>query len=360
MTKSSADKERFLARLKRIGKHVILHNGWFKVLALLISVFLWAGLISQDESLTREKTFTDVSVNITGTDSMKRNGFIVTSDLDQALSDVTAVAAVPQHQYERAEVSTYNIRLDLSRINGTGEQELKLQATNSSTYGRVTSLNPSSIPVQVEDYIVRYRIPVSASISGEIPEGWYLSTPTVDPPLVAVSGPRNLVNSISRARVFVDPEEIEWEEGIGIFTADLVLYNRSGEEVVNPLLEISYDGVILDSVVLEATILPTRSYDVANLIGTINSVAKGYELKAVHVSPETLTIAARSEVLDQMKELALSEHYVDLNKLKETTNFQIKVSKPSEDAVLSNETITVTVEIEPEKQTEETATGQGN
>ena len=330
-----------LSRIKRL----ILHNGWFKLLALLISVVFWAGLISQDETITREKIFNDVSVNITGMDTMKRNGFIVTSDLNEALTGVTAVAAVPQKQFERAEVSSYNVRVDLSRISGTGDQELRLLSSASAAYGRITSLSPSSISVRVEDYVVRYRIPVSVSVTGEIPEGWYISMPSVDPPLVAVSGPRNLVNSISRARAFLNPEEVDWEEGASVFSASLSLYDRSGEEVNNRLLEVSYDSVQLDSVVLEANILPTKSYDVSNLIGTINQVAEGFALKAVHVSPESITVAARSEVLNQMSELALKEHYVDLNGLKETTSVQIKVSKPSEDAILSNDTITVTVEI---------------
>ena len=82
-------------------------------------------------------------------------------------------------------------------------------------------------------------------------------------------------------------------------------------------------------------------------------VAKGYEVKAVHISPESVTVAARGEVLSQMTELALSDHYVDLKGLTDTTSFQIKVSKPSDDAVLSNDTITVTVEVEPVEKTEE-------
>lgn len=347
MTETSAKKRNIIPRLVRIGKHLFLHNGWFKLLALLISVVLWAGLISQDETLTRDKTFNDISVNVTGMDTMKRNGYIVTSNLTEMLDDVTAVAAVPQQQYDRAEVSSYNVRLDLSRITGTGTQELKIQSTNSSTYGRIISLNPSSVTVNVEDYVVRYRIPVSVTISGETPEGWYMSSASVDPPLVAVSGPRSLVNNISRARVFVNPDEVDWSEGYSVFSAGLTLYNRNGEEANNPLLEVSYDGVQLDSVILEATILPTRTYDVASLIGTINSVEEGYVLKAVHISPENLTVAARSEVLDQMKELALSEHFVDLAGLSETTTYQIKVSKPSEDAVLSNDIITVTVDVVP-------------
>ena len=40
---------------------------------------------------------------------------------------------------------------------------------------------------------------------------------------------------------------------------------------------------------------------------------------------------------------------MNVNNLKETTVFQLKVLKPSDNAVLSNDTVTVTVEIEPEE-----------
>ncbi len=339
--------ESFAQIALRLLKHLILHNGAFKLLAIVISLVLWAGLISQDETLTRDKTFNDVSVNITGTDTMKRNGYIVVSDMSEMLSNVSATAAVPQQQYDTVDVSSYNIRVELSRISGTGEQELKLQSTNSSTYGKVTSISPSSVKVMVEDYVTRYRIPVSVTISGELPPNWYISTPSVDPPLVVVSGPKSIVNSISRARVFLDPGEVEWTEGTMVTAAELKLFSRSGEEVNSSLLEISYDGLTLDGAVLEATILPTQTFEVTDLISTLNEVAEGCEVKEIHVSPENITVAARQEVLDQMSELALSERYVDLNNLSETTSFQIKVSKPSEDAVLSNDTITVTVEIGP-------------
>ena len=61
----------------------ILRNNWpFKLLALLLSIVLWAGLITQDPDLTREKVFDDVKINITGKDALQRNGLIVTSDLN--------------------------------------------------------------------------------------------------------------------------------------------------------------------------------------------------------------------------------------------------------------------------------------
>ena len=352
-------KTSFSLRLKAIGsmlwkavRHVVLHNGWLKLLALLISLVLWAGLISQDNSLTRDKTWQNVNVSINGADTLKRNGFIVVSDLDEMLSNVSVTAAVPQRQYDSADVSTYNMRVDLTRINGTGRQELKLLSTSSNTYGKVTNTNPSTVTVDVEEYSVRQRIPVQVDVAdedGEYRNGWYrdwyMSSPGVDPMLIAVNGPRPLVQSISRAKVSLDPDNIEWAEGTMQTTGEIKLYSLAGEPVSSPLLGVTTESIQIDTVLIEYSILPTKSFDISSLIETQGEVKEGYKVSSVRFSPETIRVAARNEVLEQMEELAF-DRVINLDGLEETTLFQIRVPKPSDDAVLSNETVTVTVEVE--------------
>ena len=53
-------------------KKYILHNWPWKVVSLLIAILLWGGLITQDDSLTREKSFTDVTIGITNTETLRR------------------------------------------------------------------------------------------------------------------------------------------------------------------------------------------------------------------------------------------------------------------------------------------------
>ena len=346
--KKKINFKRYLNALVDGLRHLVLHNGWLKALAILISILLWAGLISQDETITRDKTFQNVAVSVSGTESLKSNSLIVVSDLDELLDDVSITAAVPQKQYDRAEASSYNVRLDLSRIKGTGEQEIRLQSTNSSTYGKVTSTNPSSVKVMVEDYIVRQRIPVSVSVEGDIPEGWYMSTPSVDPALIAVSGPKSIVTNVSRARAYIRTEDIEWKEGQIVTSSEIVLYNRAGEAVKSSLVSMTSSSLTIDSVLIELNILPSKTFDTVDLIQTTGTAAKGYHIKNIRISPETVTVAAREEVLEQMTDLSLERNTINVRNLKETTPFQLKVQKPSDDAILSNDTITVTVEIEAE------------
>ena len=267
------------------------------------------------------------------------------------LSNVTVSAAVPQKQYDAAETSAYNLRVDLTRINGTGEQELRILSTASSTYGKVVSTVPSTVTVQVEEYFVRQRIPVQVDVTGDYKNGWYgdwyMPSPSVDPVLVAVNGPRDIVNTISRAKATLNPENIEWAEGTMQTTSEIRLYNRSGEEVSSPLINITTESVIIDTVLVECSILPTKSFNIRNLIETQGMVKDGYRVSSVKVSPETIRVAARNEVLEQMDDIAMDRN-INLQDLSETTVFQMKVQKPSEDAVLSNETVTVTVEVEPD------------
>ena len=105
-------KASFAERARDVGKmiwkatrHVLFHNGWVKLIALLISLLLWAGLISQDETLTRDKTWQNVNITVSGEESLKKSGYIVTSNLEELLSGVSVTAAVPQKQYETADAS---------------------------------------------------------------------------------------------------------------------------------------------------------------------------------------------------------------------------------------------------------------
>ena len=93
--------------LKRGMRHLFLHNGWIKLLAVLISVFLWAGLISQDPNVTRNKNFQNVKISVGANNNtiLKNRGLIVTSNLDEDLSGINVTASVPQLQYDNADVS---------------------------------------------------------------------------------------------------------------------------------------------------------------------------------------------------------------------------------------------------------------
>ncbi len=327
-------------------RHLFLHNGWLKLLALIIAVILWAGLISQDENVTREKVFQNVPVTVIGSDTLRRNNYIVTSDIDELLSNISITAAVPQLQYDTAEASAYNLRVDLSRIRSSGEQKLSIQYSKSANYGEIISVTPSSITVDVDEYKTRQVLPVTADYKGDKPDGWWISDLTIEPDKISVSGPKRLITSISRPRIYVDYESIEWKEGTYQNDEKLLFFDTAGEPLDSSLFEISSSfGSDVDSIFYSATILPVHSYIAADSINITGHPEEGYEIKGISITPETISVAAPSGVLDQLYELPAEP--VNVNGLTDTKVFEVKIQKPSSDAVLSNDTILVKVEIGP-------------
>lgn len=339
------NENRFLDLLRRLLKS-LTHNAGSKVLALLLALLLWAGLITQDPSLTRERTFSDVNVTVSGSDTLHRNGFIVTSDLTEALDDVSLRVAIPQMQYQNAQASNYNARIDLTRITEPGEQSVRIITSSSNNYGTVLDVSPAEIPITVEEYVTRYRIPVRVNSVGSAPDGFYASTPSADPPMVAVSGPASLVNQIICAEATIGLSSIPAREGINRMAVSFQLMNDASEAIESDLLEITSESVLLDSVVIEQQLYSLKSIPLSDTGLIRGGPGKGYEIKSVSITPESIIVAGSADVLAELDAL-YPDNYVDISGLTESINQRLRLRDPGGLAYTSTNTITVAVEIGP-------------
>lgn len=331
--------------LKRALKTVI--NNWpWKLLSLLLAVCLWAGLITQDPSLTRERVFTDASVSITGVDSLRRNGMIVVSGLEPDKLTARLRVDVPQREYNTVSASNYNPRVELSRITEPGEQQIKLYATSSTAYGSVQDISPATLNVVVDEYVTNYRIPVSVNVIGEYPEGFYGGAFTRDPSLVALSGPKTLVDQVARIYVDYDASLLDGKPGEVSTSLPMRFVNRAGEEIVSDLLEVTSSGVVLRSIIVEQDLYPIRMLPVSELDIISGQPARGYQVTGTEISPTVLRAAGDETIIEDITSLFV-ESAVDVTGVTETFTATLRVKKPSELAYLNSTNINVTVTVEP-------------
>lgn len=325
----------------------ILFDNWgTKLLALIIAVALWAGLITQDPTLTREKQFNDVTVNVIGADSLKRNGFIVVEDVNAVLDNVQVRVSVPQGQYTTVQASNYSIRVDLSRITKAGEQEVRILSTNSTAYGTVTEIDPPTVTLTVDEYVTRYRIPVTVVAEGTPPEGFYAANPSTDPPTIAVSGPRTLVERIVSAQVVANQSTLPAQEGTVRRALSFVLVDESGAAIQSDMLQVTSESVLLDSIIVEQTIYTQRTVVMSDLGLVTGQPAEGYEVKGVYITPATVTIAGREAAISDMN-ILYADNTVNINGLTGSVSKSLKVRQPSTIKYASTDSISVAVEIGP-------------
>ena len=317
----------------------------FKVLSLVLAVALWAGLISQDPTLTREKTFSDVTISVNGADTLKRNGFIMVSDLSDQLSAVMTVD-VPQTQYSNAVPANYNPRIDLSRIRSAGTITVPVNTSSTGTYGSVNSIVPSEVTVEVEEYVTRYRIPVTIQTEGEAPAGYWSTVPTSDPQMVVVSGPRSLVGTISRAVATLNLSELPAQEGGLSLALPFTLEDIRGNVVESSLIQVTSESVLMDSLLVSLILYPEKEIRLSAIGLTEGEPLEGYEVVGLTVSPEAVRVAAPAQTLESLDTLYLNSA-VNLNGHSQTFQSEVRLRRPSGVTHLSADTATVTVEIAP-------------
>lgn len=327
-------------------RHTLRHNWLWKLLALFLAICLWAGLITQDPTLTRERTFSDVAVNISGADSLRRNGMIVLSGLEADTLTAKLRVDVPQREYNTATASNYNPRVDLSRITETGTQTLKILSTATTTYGIVDSISPESIEVYVDNYVTNYRVPVSINQVGNYPTGFYASSPSLNPSVVAVSGPESLVTQIARIYVDFDVSLLDAAAGTTRSALPIHFADQSGNEIESDLLEVTSSDVLLRTIIVEQQLYDTKTISVANLALTQGAPALGYELKSVTASPSTLLAAGDASKLGLLDTLFIDSP-INIADRTQSFSVEVKLRKPSDLIYLSSDSVTLYCEITP-------------
>lgn len=323
-----------------------VHNWGWKLLSLFLAICLWAGLITQDPTLTRERTFIDVPITLIGEDTLIRSGMVVLSGLDEESLLARLRADVPQRAYSTALASNYNPRIDLSRITQTGEQTLRILTTSSTTYGTVDVISPDSLTVVVDEYVTNYRVPVSINTIGDYPAGFYGSTPLLDPSSVAVSGPKSIVDRITNLYVDYDVSRLAAQEGLVRTALPMRFTDADGNQVDGSMLSVTSASVVLRTITVEQRLYPTKTLSVAALALTEGQPADGYALKSITAMPATILAAGDGGALEALETL-FTDSPVDIEGKSESFTVEIALRKPTSIYYLSDATINLQIEIVP-------------
>ncbi|MBR3794697.1 MAG: hypothetical protein IKK34_01535 [Clostridia bacterium] len=274
-------------------------------ISLLAAVFAWSALVASDGTLSREKTFSNVAVGVTGETTLKTRGYIVMDDIEALIPGVRMVVEVAQQNYNRVSGTSYGPYIDVTDVQGVGENVLPV-SFSSQMYGPVVSCEPSSVVVNVERYITR-RVPVVLELAGEAPQGMYLDAYKTDPTMLSVSGPQSLVSSVARAAAKLDLSALSLDRASDRTAIRVTLQNAKGEPVISDKISITNQTVITDSIVVETELVPSRDVPLNLSAFVQGEPAPGYELVAVTTEQETLTVAARKETLDGIEFLTTDQ-----------------------------------------------------
>ena len=311
--------------LREVVGRVLGSKAFLMAVSFLAALFFWSVLVASDGSLTRQKTFANVAVSVTGESGLKSQGFIVMEDLSALVPGVKMTVEVTQANYNRVSGTSYNPYIDLAQIKNTGEAELKVNFS-STLYGPVVDCQPSTVKVNVERYITR-RVPVVVDVKGELKD-YYLDSTRTEPSVLAVSGPASLVSGIARAVVTLDAAELSGERMSDRFALDVRLTDTSGKTVESDLIEITNQSILTRSVIVETELMPMADVPLALENFVTGAPAEGYELEKVEAALTHVAIAAQPDVLEAIT-MMTTDQPLNIEGATEDVSGYVRLRKPS-------------------------------
>ncbi|MFB5269198.1 YbbR-like domain-containing protein [Paenibacillus enshidis] len=203
-----------------------------KILALLISILLWA-MVHLDSSTTSpgittaydNKTIKDVAVQAAGLDD---NYVLTAMSTDRVTLQVRGQRSLLTSFF----TDDYKVTIDLSNVKA-GTETLPLRADLPSGV-EVMSINPSMVTVTVEEKKTK-SFNVTIATDGEPAAGMRLGVPSLDPAAVDVTLAESRLEAVAFVRGTVDVSGAK--ENVTERRVRLKAYDKNGQEIEEAVIE---------------------------------------------------------------------------------------------------------------------------
>ena len=304
-----------------------------KIVSLLFAMLIW-GYVMVEVNPKRVKTITDVPISFSGESSLHDRGLAVRGDRDDILRNVTVRVKVQLTDYTGLDASDISASVSLRPVNKADTYKLKIDATSS--LGTVENVSPSEITIEVDE-LATMLVPIDVEYSGELPEGYWKSEPTLASQSIKVSGPRDDVSTISKAICTIDLENrtTSYNEAILLKYVD-----KNGDEIDTALFLDTLPSVVVKMDVMRIVELPINAADA--VLGA-DALPANYEVYDVVATPPTVRVVGSENALSGLTDIKIEN--IDVSGSTSSVQQNVVITAPEGTTLLDDPNITVYVGI---------------
>lgn len=304
-----------------------------KIVSLLFAMLIW-GYVMVEVNPKRVKTITDVPISFSGESSLHDRGLAVRGDRDDILRNVTVRVKVQLTDYTGLDASDISASVSLRPVNKADTYKLKIDATSS--LGTVENVSPSEISIEVDE-LATMLVPIDVEYSGELPDGYWKSEPTLASQSIKVSGPRDDVSTISKAICTIDLEDrtTSYNEAILLKYVD-----KNGDEIDTALFLDTLPSVVVKMDVMRIVELPINAADA--VLGA-DALPANYEVYDVVATPPTVRVVGSENALSGLTGIKIEN--IDVSGSTSSVQQNVVITAPEGTTLLDDPNITVYVGI---------------
>lgn len=314
-------------------KSFFTKNLALKIVSLLFAMLIW-GYVMVEVNPKRVKTITDVPISFSGESSLHDRGLAVRGDRDDILRNVTVRVKVQLTDYTGLDASDISASVSLRPVNKADTYKLKIDATSS--LGTVENVSPSEISIEVDE-LATMLVPIDVEYSGELPDGYWKSEPTLASQSIKVSGPRDDVSTISKAICTIDLEDrtTSYNEAILLKYVD-----KNGDEIDTALFLDTLPSVVVKMDVMRIVELPINA---ADAVFGADALPANYEVYDVVATPPTVRVVGSENALSGLTGIKIEN--IDVSGSTSSVQQNVVITAPEGTTLLDDPNITVYVGI---------------
>lgn len=280
---------------KKLSLNKLFQNNKFLIiLSLVISTITWV-YMSMGTTNDTSVTISNIPIQIELPDQLVNNGLQVFSNTEQ-----TATVTVTGSRAVLGSISTKDITVTAATngIDSAGTYQISLSAvkTNpSANFQIISTVTPSNVNVIV-DYLRETSFPIQENVVYKVADGYYAST-SLASKNITVSGPQTEIAKIAKVSASAELDGILDDSTSA--TADILLYDKSGNRISTDLLKMEF-GTVEASI----SVLPEKTVKV---VPEFMNKPEGLNLgdDMLSVEPSEILLAGPKKVLDNTKSIKL-------------------------------------------------------
>ncbi len=256
------------------------------IVSFAMAVILWF-IVCVFLNPTSTRTITGIPVSMSaGTKMLEALGLDMVAG--EGTDPITVDVSGNRINVSALTAADFTVTPKFNAVNKAGTYTLELTVALNNTDGNVeiTAFSPKTVNITVAR-TETVTLPINYKV-GTVPEGYFLSSVTLQNEAVTVTGPDSLVSKVKKAEVSVtNPQN-------GTVSLPVVLLDAEGKEITDPSLMLS-----LTATDVAVSLLKTKEL---TLQAGLTSLTPGLPAGAVNlsVSPSTITVAGPDEAIDRL------------------------------------------------------------
>ncbi len=274
---------------KNFSFRKLFSNNRFSVIFAVVVAFIFWLAITIDQTEVINKSFANISINITTQGSFAGDMGLEVIKIDNE-KNATVTAYGPNSTVSAIEVSDIIITADLSEVTGAGSYTIPLSVNTSSKKSGVTfDVSPKSVNVTF-DFVDTKEfdvVPVAkeVTLNSKLDISFFKGEPVINSDeftKIVVRGPRADMKLLSRAEAVVTA--IDTIKESKTYEADIVLYDENGRVLDNSKYTLPFETVkVTVPVYKERTVSVVPTFNNEDAKGTANEKIKSISLTKVAV-----------------------------------------------------------------------------